>query len=353
MLLVTTCTRDTWRLGRRPELDGLRAIAITLVLVCHTFYGRYVPLGSAGVTLFFTLSGFLITRLLLEETADRGRISLSGFYARRARRLLPALFVMLAVVLGLATLDGVRPSWVTITLILTYAANLSWVQQHGQPGLTHMWTLSVEEQFYLLWPLAILLVHRLARQPRRVLTLVAWAGIAVGATTRVVAYGTGHAGFAYLATPARADAMLVGALAALYVTSGRQLPTWSVPAALAALVAVGLLPGAGLYVVAPTVIPWLTAAVLLVIADRSVRALRWAPMTALGRVSYSLYLWHLPVLFFLWWLPTDLRVAIVWPLALGIAVLSRRYVELPFLRIRAKTLATPVGGFRDAVTVSA
>jgi len=153
------------RSDHMPSLDGLRAISIILVLLGHLSRTQGVPrinLGIGeyarlGVVVFFVISGFLITRLLLDEQAKKGRVSLRMFYARRSLRLFPASFAYIAVVSGLWALDLVVMNagdlWHSITYTVNYMPESSW-------EVRHLWSLSVEEQFYLLWPLAFVLLGR-------------------------------------------------------------------------------------------------------------------------------------------------------------------------------------------------
>jgi peptidoglycan/LPS O-acetylase OafA/YrhL len=151
-------------LGYRPALDGVRGIAIALVVGFHAF--GWPGAGTLGVDLFFVLSGFLITAILIEEHGRTGTISIRGFYRRRARRLLPALFAMLTPYLllaGVAVLVG-QGSTVFLALAgaLTYTSNIIVaVDPSAVPaGLIHLWSLAAEEQFYLIWPLLLLSLLR-------------------------------------------------------------------------------------------------------------------------------------------------------------------------------------------------
>ena len=145
-------SNSEWRLGYQPALDGLRGIAIFMVVVYHAGIGppTFPWLGSNGVSIFFTLSGFLITRLLMEEREAQGTISFARFYGRRALRLLPAfgVVVVFTTLIGLATLgEALRAS--------SYLANW-WLSANQWLGpLSHTWSLSIEEQFYLIWPLLL------------------------------------------------------------------------------------------------------------------------------------------------------------------------------------------------------
>src|SRR5580700_10942097 len=167
------------RSGQRymPGLDGLRALAVLAVIAYHEQLG-WAPGGLLGVGVFFTLSGYLITDLLLGQWAAAGRLKLADFWARRARRLLPALFVMLAVVTAWVTLaDRARLAGLrgAVAAAVTYCSNWyliiqgqSYFARFAPPTpLDHLWSLAVEEQFYLVWPWVVLLLVRLAGQARK------------------------------------------------------------------------------------------------------------------------------------------------------------------------------------------
>lgn len=196
------------RLGYRPELDGLRALAVTLVVLQHTgdflvsddgpklSGGPLFPGGFLGVDLFFVLSGFLITTLLLEEHRDRGRISFTTFYERRALRLLPALGVLLAgtTIWVAVTADGLRAHLRGVLAAVFYVWNLAVAAgvDVGDFGHGHLWSLAVEEQFYLVWPLlASGLVLVTARRPAMVVACCLLGAAAAAAGRAVVAEGAG------------------------------------------------------------------------------------------------------------------------------------------------------------------
>jgi peptidoglycan/LPS O-acetylase OafA/YrhL len=172
------------RLGRQPALDGVRGLAVLLVVIYHV--GLPLPGGGVGVDVFFVLSGFLISTLLLTERDETGTIAFGAFYARRARRLLPALLLMMALFvvirgalgpwLGVRLLGSALPWWQTLLAPLLFASN--WVAMHGNNealgALTPTWSLAAEEQFYLLWPAALWLLTR-----RRVRPLALFGALAV------------------------------------------------------------------------------------------------------------------------------------------------------------------------------
>ena len=178
------------RLGRRPVLDGLRGIAILLVMLTHT---GVLPNGYVGVDLFFALSGFLITTLLYEEWDRDGCISLRRFYGRRARRLLPALALLIAVALIVDMLCYPMTGWPFAEKALTSLLFVNnWLAATGHAGdlgsLNPTWSLAQEEQFYLVWPLALLLLLRLRARPQLVAALLL---IAIGLLVAAAPMGTG------------------------------------------------------------------------------------------------------------------------------------------------------------------
>jgi peptidoglycan/LPS O-acetylase OafA/YrhL/lysophospholipase L1-like esterase len=357
------------RAGQRymPGLDGLRALAVLAVIAYHEQLG-WAPGGLLGVGVFFTLSGYLITDLLLGQWAARGRLALADFWARRARRLLPALFVMLAVVtawvtlLDRARLAGLRGA---VAAAATYSSNWylivqgqSYFSRFAPPApLDHLWSLAVEEQFYLAWPWLLLaglvLVRRLRRgRPGGVawLALPTLALAACSAWAMLVLY---HPGFdptrVYEGTDTRASGLLIGAALAMTWPSRRPAPG---RAARTLLDAGGI---AGLAVIALMI--WRTGQyapfldrgglVLLSVASAAViaavatpravtgRALGCGPLRWLGVRSYGIYLWHYPVIV----LTTPANagenlVRAAWQTAVTIAVaaLSWRYIEEPIRR---------------------
>jgi peptidoglycan/LPS O-acetylase OafA/YrhL len=357
---------------RIASLDGLRAISIALVLIAHLAYmpngplpseaTRFFPgphvLGAVGVDIFFAISGFLITTLLLTERARTGSISLRGFYWRRAVRILPPFLAYLGV---LALLDAaglltiVRRDWLAA---LTYTANF--VPDVTVP-LAHLWSLSVEEHFYLLWPL-VLLVAGIDRSGRIALGCLVAQPILRWCFYR---YGNGLIDIDY-ATFTRLDTIACGCLLAI-LAHRLGHPNGERPGRLASTVALldrmprlGFLAGATLLLTSTFVLshsgkymiavrPFVDAfaiGLLLWTASRTptmgvARVLNWTPLAWCGRLSYSLYLWQQLFLD-----PTHAdRWVCQFPqnilLPFGMAIASYYCIERPCLRLRDR-----VGGSR-------
>ncbi len=304
-----------------PALDGLRALAVIAVLL---FHAGHLDGGFLGVDLFFALSGFLITSLLLRD-ADRGQLDLRAFWGRRFRRLLPAVFAMILIVTLLAwafgsaaTLDGVLTDgpWAVL-----YLANWHSIAQAGgywesfeDPGMfDHLWSLAIEEQFYVLWPIVVLLVWRRSTRPARTLAQVTTVGIVASVAAMVLLFDGGDPTRVYMGTDTRAASVLVGALAATAVARSagvrvrRTLGAVRVDLLIAAL-CIGLLwswvtvDGASSSVLyRGGLLAHSSAAAVIVLlvasapASRIGQVLGWAPLAFVGRLSYGLYLWHWPI----------------------------------------------------------
>jgi len=338
-------------LGYRPSLDGLRAIAVLAVMSWH-YVLPGVKGGFLGVDIFFVLSGFLITRLLLEEWALTGGIHLGRFYLRRALRLFPALFLLL-----LLMLPFVPRIWTVYSLL--YVTN--WGILAGKLGscaIMQLWSLSVEEQFYLLWP-PLLLGLLALRTPR-------WAIGAIVALVTITSTGYKIVAWRsidswsrfYFGSDARADELLIGCGLALLLSWSRVAQrAWFRRAVQVATIPALLWLG---YLIVASAVYWrllyqqagltlaafATAIVItqcLIAPVPGVRTfLAWRPMVVIGRMSYGIYLWHAPVA----WLtdarhydwvpilsrPVQFIVRVV--LTFAIAGASHRFLEQPLLRLK-------------------
>ena len=322
-----------WRLGHRPALDGLRGIAILLVVVAHAAPDAGIAPGGLGVTMFFALSGFLITSLLLEEHAARGRVSFAGFYKRRVRRLMPALVVYLAVWFTLSVLGiGFVVEFGEVLVALFYMTNWQMAAWGAAQPIGITWSLSIEEQFYLLWPLTFLLAKRWPRLPM----VVALAGITYSLGLRAVLWSAGASSWSlYYRSDARMDSILIGCLFAIAVHRGfRPAQRWLTPLGLLVLAVFLYGHGMTLQVVGePFLVPVATCAIIAsVLAGRS----RWLEQPVLrwfGRRSYALYLWHYPLAALAWKGEMPMWFAI--GLALALAETSWWLVERPFSKRRS------------------
>ncbi|MBQ0948789.1 MULTISPECIES: acyltransferase [Streptomyces] len=342
-------------------LDGLRGAAVLGVLF---FHAGHFDGGFLGVDLFFVLSGFLITGLLLTETRARdGRIDLLAFWGRRARRLLPALAVVLAGTLLLVWALG-PPNllryalddgpWVAANLANWHfvADRVGYWDSAGTRVFSHLWSIAVEEQFYVVWPLVLCLTARGRGGGRRV-AAVAAAGAAASLVLMVVLTTPADTTRVYEGTDTRAFSLLLGALAATEPAARlvsrlgeRAAGRWSL--ALAA--------GIGAYWItadgqnSPSLfrgglfLHALAAALLIACLARAPRTpagrfLAAAPLRRLGTVSYSLYLWHWPVYLLLseerLGLEGAPRTAVLLAVSVALAVLSKVLVEDP-VRFRAR-----------------
>lgn len=357
----------------RPAIDGLRAFAVLSVIAFHLLPAS-MPGGWFGVDVFFVISGFLITALLLAEyRRERGHISLVGFWFARARRLLPALFVVLAAVLVCATFLTVsgRTGNVAGDVLATlgYVANWRFVlgdeayfgQVASPSPLRHAWSLAVEEQFYLVYPL--ILVGLLALIRRRI-TLVGVLAVGSAVSALLMAY-LHHPGVdpsrVYYGTDTRAHQLLVGAAVAALISGGpgaidrdkvRLLDTWCRRLALPALLVVvstfwwaGSAQSAifeGLAVPLSLAICVVLVAATSPTASLAQRVLSWEPLRRIGMVSYGLYLWHWPIIVFLndqvLPIPTAPRVLLQLALTALLTWLSYRYVERPVRRAGIRAL---------------
>jgi peptidoglycan/LPS O-acetylase OafA/YrhL len=354
--------------GRSARLDGVRGIGIALVVLCHTarvIESRGIRIhglsalrdwGSVGVTTFFVLSGFLITSLLLKELRQTRTISLGDFYARRAFRILPAFWAFLA---GIAVLTALH---VVDNPLSAFARSFFFASDYASAGtwsLGHSWSLSVEEQFYLFWPALLIAVG-----PRRARWIAQMLIIATPLVRIITAVGAPDL------TPAianmlhtRVDALMVGCLAALdraarndthaleSLAKGRTAALALVFNLLVAPLLMNRYGYAYLYPVGLSLEAFAACSIVLWGVSAAPSAAgrlfetRW--LVQLGAISYSLYLWQEPFLdasmpISLGYLPLRMLLAV------GFAWMSYRFVEQPFLALRARLRETK-GGSTPAI----
>ena len=354
---------DDYRLGYRGDIEGLRAVAILLVLAAHAGV-PWLAGGYVGVDVFFVLSGFLITGLLLREIAGTGRVEFADFYLRRLRRLMPALIVMIvatslvaAVVLApgeqLEQAGAAAMATLWLSNIHFALAQLDYFAAGADSNLfLHTWSLGVEEQFYLLWPALLLWTLGKRQGIGHIARLrVVMVGIAVLSFVACLVLTPRTPQLAFYMMPMRAWEFAAGALVWLYfrrktpegACAGPSTPAgsvryWAGWLGLVVVVGAGFAFNATMsYPGWRALLPTLGAAAIVAAgfggAPEGVsRLLAWQPLQAVGRVSYSWYLWHWPVLLLgqaitgshsPWARAIEILIALV------LAALSYRYIESP------------------------
>jgi peptidoglycan/LPS O-acetylase OafA/YrhL len=363
-------------LNYRREIDGLRAIAVTSVILAHAGFS-WIGGGFVGVDVFFVISGYLITGILLAEL-EQGRFSFAGFYERRARRILPALFCVLIGCLPFAGWfmlpDQLENFAESLLRVLVFISNFWFRSQTGyfapsaeEMPLLHTWSLGVEEQFYLFFPLLALLLWRGGRWKRQRAGEVAkttlgqalhagkrriglFLAVIAGIALLSFAYAEHRSGRAYIffTTSARIWELFLGALAAVYLLYRRKCEPKRGLAEAGSALGLLLILVACLYLTAEqpfpgryALLPTLGALGVILFATPQTltgRLLASRPLVGIGLVSYSAYLWHQPVFAFARLSDQTLPVSRLTPgvfallclLSLALAYLSWRFVEQPF-----------------------
>jgi peptidoglycan/LPS O-acetylase OafA/YrhL len=381
-----------------PALNGLRAVAVLGVVAYHLQLG-WASGGYLGVDLFFVLSGFLISSLLIEEWTVTGRLSLASFWARRAKRLLPALFLVVAVLAlylalngefggagsnGLVDLGSLRGDAIATLLYVgnwhAIYAHQSYFAQFSTPSpLQHTWSLAIEEQFYLIWPPVLLLILRQARRSWRQVGLgVTMAlGLASSVLMAVLFHPHGDPTRVYYGTDTRLFDLMAGAAVAFMAASRPQPGPKSTrtlhvagPLAAAVLAVFWVTSGtpAGLpkdfmfeggFLVCAALAALVVADARLISPGRFARVLSVKPLHFLGTISYGIYLWHWPIIVYVTGTRTGLSQ---WPLdilrvvlTLVVSTASYYLVERPIrqahLRNRILVWAAPAIGIAVAVVM--
>lgn len=335
----------------RPDIQGMRAVAILLVLIYHAG-ASFIPGGYVGVDVFFVISGYLITSHLVGELDKRGTIQLGSFWARRMRRLLPASLLVLVATLLLARvmLPPLAMNEVSLDAVFTatYLANM-WFAYTGTDYLSnadpsvfqHYWSLALEEQFYLVWPLVLILLFKFLKTRRSL--LIALSSIVATSFVFGLAMTSISQPIAFFTLPTRAWELGIGGIVALAVAyAGRMSPSI---AASVAWVGLGMVFAAAVFYTKETVFPGYAAtlptigAAMMILGGTvgasagPVALLKIRPLQFFGTISYSLYLWHWPLLV----IPAMYRaepsvlerVGLVL-VAVLLAWLTERYVEKPF-----------------------
>jgi peptidoglycan/LPS O-acetylase OafA/YrhL len=347
------------RLGYRPALDGVRGLAIAIVVSFHAF--GWPGGGTLGVDLFFVLSGFLITTLLLEEHDAKGTISIRRFYGRRARRLLPALFVLIAPFLLLAAVSAATtgslrsPVFVGLASALTYTSNIVVAADPSAvpAGMIHLWSLAAEEQFYIVWPLLLLILIRAGGARLVARAFVVLLIVSVVYRLQLLMRGASIERL-YYGPDTHADSLLIGCAFGCYFAR-RGLPVWirssgrgrevasivALTLVIATVVLLERIPQRLAYEtqLLPTAFALVAGLfVVCALAGETVvaRALSVRPVVFLGRISYSLYLWHLPLLVAFAGVHREVGLPTIGAVVVAVALAncSRKFIELPFLRQR-------------------
>ncbi|CAN5544900.1 acyltransferase family protein [soil metagenome] len=376
-------SRDRSRsLGYQPALDGVRALAVAMVLFFHAGF-TWMGGGYLGVSIFFTLSGFLITTLLLVESERTGRVSFGNFYSRRIRRLLPAsLLCLVAIIIAywlgeFHLVPGMRGqlwgafgevyNWVRIDGSSSYADLFGKAPVLVSP-LEHYWSLAIEEQFYIVWPVtAWLLIRRARRRGTDAFRAILLATVIVAIVAPIItALWSPEVG--YWSTPTRLGELLVGASAAAWHHRGGRLPPWSRWLALVAIAMLFVLAARLPVSSGPAYTGWMTplaliSATLLLALQvpgqlRSVLSLR--PVVWIGRVSYGLYLFHWPVFVLLrthgWHLDEPLGFAVAVAITVVITAVSFYALEQPIRAAKwapSRTfIAATMGGVLAATAIA-
>ena len=371
----------------RTDIQGLRAIAVGLVLLYHANVTLFSG-GFVGVDMFFVISGFLITGLMIREVDKTGRIDLATFYAKRIRRILPAATVVLVVTLLLTVLILPPIRWTDIAVeagaAALYVANWVFAAGTGYQNaglatspLQHFWTLSVEEQFYIVWPLVMILALMVARRRGRAslewfrrMATIGIVAVMVPSFVWSVYYTATSPAPAYFVTTTRLWELAIGAALALTAHRLEQIPRaigvvlgW-VGLAVLLGVSVTYTATAPLFPGVSALLPTLATAALI-IAGMSGRAqvgvgrlLSVRPMRWVGDISYSLYLWHWPLIVFATFLVGGSLSPIVGLFVCAVSFvpswLSYRFVEEPFrdweTLKRSKWRAIRIGGVMIVAT---
>jgi peptidoglycan/LPS O-acetylase OafA/YrhL len=342
-----------------PALDGIRAVSILGIMANHGGFG-WAGGGVISVDVFFVLSGFLITMLLMKEWTRSGTIRLRAFWARRARRLLPALFVLLggigiyALVFAPAGTQGAL-RWDGLSTLLYFSnwhqilTGQSYFAQVSAPSpLLHTWTLAIEEQFYLVWPIVVVCVLKLTRSPRTLLVVTVLGVVASATEMALLFHPHVDPSRLYYGTDTRAQDILTGA--ALGIALFRRGPvsgqrarvglSWMAVAGAAVFVgewwrinsSVDLTYRGG-FLLADVMVALVIAGVTLAPTGLPARVLSVRPLTFVGRISYGLYLWHWPIFLVLDHARTGLGIYSLFALRLAVtfafAIASWYLVETP------------------------
>ena len=348
-------------------LDGVRGVAVLLVFISHFhwilspdpfltkvtpwhFINRTFEAGFMGVDIFFVLSGFLITSLLMKDRSTNQKNLFKRFYRRRALRLLPALYALLIADFFVSRWENFPGDiqWRTTWHAILFLNNWNIVNNFGeaQNDLGHLWSLGIEEQFYLIWPLTIWLLAKLKIPSKMMIPLILFASLVV-MVHRTSLWNDGTSWIIlYIRTDTRLDSLLIGAMFA-YVYRHFQVPS-KILNSVATLSFLGLVyikyvldKSPFIFEMGWTIIALLAGFIILSVAEGAFfiqKVFTWRPLTMIGKVSYGLYLWHMPIFVLFGRHVTSgsrpLRLLIGIILASVVTSLSWYFVEKPFLNIK-------------------
>lgn len=346
--------------GYKPELDGLRALAISLVALDH-FFNSAFPGGFVGVDLFFVLSGYLISSILLTNLQQSNRINLPQFYFRRFLRLTPALLALLSVyfagtvayLLWSHKVEFGQVHFWAVSAAATYLMNWNLAVDVGPPGfLIHTWSLGIEAQFYLMWPLLLIFAARWLDRTKLAFLCVALILLCNGWRAYLWLHElqgprnyspVGHR--IYMGFDTRVDSLLIGCLLALVPVQPRWRETIAklvlIPLVVMLLFLFFVEWDSTIYLLGASLIAmcaaWIVSAVLTDRGSLLAHISRLRPVVYFGRISYSYYLWHLPIWLVLGWFMAESvfgRAALAAALSLAAASSSYHLIEIPFRRFR-------------------
>ncbi|MHB1518992.1 MAG: acyltransferase family protein [Acidimicrobiales bacterium] len=358
------------RLGAVPGLDGMRGIAVLIVFVSHLEVILPIPTllvipgGTVSLDSFFVLSGFLITALMLREQSRTGKVGKAAFYQRRALRLLPALFVVLIFQAVFAYLEGIsfHEEWTSLLSVAFYysnwklAFNSNALGGNIANGLQQMWSLSFEEQFYLIWPWVTIFALTVRRSLRSVAIALFVVMVIIDVHMAMMYRGLGSWYADFVRTDTRAGSILIGCLLAHVWIRGREPKRYLTQTAwIAALFLLICLPLAGttgpfLYRGGLVAIDAACAVLILAIVDGrwlGRRFFEWRPLVLMGMISYGFYLWHLPIFFAIRYYGTHwndvVRVVVAVVATFALSITSFFVVERPFMRRKNRLSAAQPG----------
>ena len=348
-------------------LDGVRGVAVLLVFISHFhwilspdpfltkvtpwhFINRTFEAGFMGVDIFFVLSGFLITSLLMKDRSTNQKNLFKRFYRRRALRLLPALYALLIADFFVSRWENFPGDiqWRTTWHAVLFLNNWNIVNNLGkaQNDLGHLWSLGIEEQFYLIWPLTLWLLAKLKIPSKMMIPLILFASLVV-MVHRTSLWNDGTSWIIlYIRTDTRLDSLLIGAMFA-YVYRHFQVPS-KILNSVATLSFLGLVyikyvldKSPFIFEMGWTIIALLAGFIILSVAEGvffAQKVFTWRPLTMIGKVSYGLYLWHMPIFVLLGRHVTSgsrpLRILIGIILASVVTSLSWFFIEKPFLNLK-------------------